>query len=133
MKTAIILNMLLGIHITTRMLTSSARLSSSAAKAAQSTKRVVVIGGGAAGYFSAIECAKLLSESQRKSDGSPSVRYEVYLSFIESCRPYMKFSVTSASEGDFNQSRLCSQVIVLEAGQKPLTKVLISGLHFLLL
>ena len=96
MKTAIILNMLLGIHLTTRMLTSSARLSSSAARAAQSIKRVVVIGGGAAGYFSAIECAKLLSENQKKSDGSPTVRYEVYPSLLYSYRLHMVVSVNLA-------------------------------------
>ena len=96
MKTTLILNMLLGIHLTTRMLTSSARLSSSAARAAQSIKRVVVIGGGAAGYFSAIECAKLLSESQKKSDGS-TMRYEVYLSFLESHRLYTNASVEAAA------------------------------------
>lgn len=43
-----------------------------------SIKRVVVIGGGAAGYFSAIECAKLLSESQGNTKGPENFNYEVF-------------------------------------------------------
>ena len=71
------LRVLLGTHITAQGILYGAKLSTSATRSAQSTKTVVVIGGGAAGYFSAIECAKLLSESQKKAKNS--IRYEVVL------------------------------------------------------
>jgi succinate dehydrogenase/fumarate reductase flavoprotein subunit len=57
-----------------------------AVKASTTIPRVAVVGGGAAGYFSAIECARILSEEKR----------------------------------DF-------EVLILEAGKSPLSKVLISG------
>ena len=63
--------------MTAHSLISSAPYSSSSIKNSQSCKRVVVIGGGAAGYFSAIECAKLLCESQAKGKESRNIRYEV--------------------------------------------------------
>ena len=71
------LKLLLGTHLTAHSFVSSAPLSSSSMRPVQSVKRVVVIGGGAAGYFSAIECAKLLSESQKKGKESRNMRYEV--------------------------------------------------------
>jgi NADH dehydrogenase FAD-containing subunit len=77
MKIITMLRVLLGTHITARSILYGAKLSTSAARSAQNTKTIVVIGGGAAGYFSAIECAKLLSESQKKVKNS--IRYEVGL------------------------------------------------------
>ena len=77
MKFTTMFQLLLGTHLTTRSLISSALLSTSTRRSALSTKRVVVIGGGAAGYFSAIECAKLLSESQSNAKGSERFKYEV--------------------------------------------------------
>ena len=77
MKYTPMLQLLLGTHLTTRSLISSAPLSTSTRRSALSTKRVVVIGGGAAGYFSAIECAKLLSEGQSNAKGSEKFKYEV--------------------------------------------------------
>ena len=77
MKLIVMLKFLLGTHLTAQSFVTSAPLSSSSIRAAQSVKRVVVIGGGAAGYFSAIECAKLLSESQKKGKDSRNTRYEV--------------------------------------------------------
>lgn len=77
MKFSSMLKLLLGTHLTAQSLISSALLSTSNRRSALSTKRVVVIGGGAAGYFSAIECAKVLSESQSNAKGSERFKYEV--------------------------------------------------------
>jgi hypothetical protein len=89
MNLSFMLKLLLGTTLTTRSLVYS----SSPLSTRSTTKRIVVIGGGAAGYFSAIECARQISENKIVGKGS-NTRYEV---------------------------------VVLEAGQKPLTKVLISG------
>lgn len=71
MKLNIIFGMLFASHLT---LVRCAKLSS-LRRVPTELKRVVVVGGGAAGYFSAIECAKLLSESQEKN--GKKIRYEV--------------------------------------------------------
>ena len=68
---------MLGTHLAAHSFINCAPFSSSSIKSAPSCKRVVVIGGGAAGYFSAIECAKVLSESQAKGKDSRNIRYEV--------------------------------------------------------
>lgn len=73
MKLVNMLKLLLGTHLTAHRLISGAPRST-AVKLVTSIKRVVVVGGGAAGYFSAIECAKLISESQKEAR---NVRYEV--------------------------------------------------------
>ena len=74
---ATMLKVLLGTHITAHSILHGAKLSTSTTKCSPNTKIIVVIGGGAAGYFSAIECAKLLSESQRNIKNA--LRYEVAL------------------------------------------------------
>ena len=74
---ATMLKVLLGTHITAHSILYGAKLSTSTTKCALNTKTIVVIGGGAAGYFSAIECAKLLSESQKSIKNA--LRYEVAL------------------------------------------------------
>jgi NADH dehydrogenase FAD-containing subunit len=74
MKLNIIFGMLFATHLTTKSFIRCAKLSS-LRRVPTELKRVVVVGGGAAGYFSAIECAKLLSESQEKN--GKKIRYEV--------------------------------------------------------
>lgn len=75
MNLTIMLRVLLATHLTTQSFIRCAKLSSLRRVPTESIKRVVVVGGGAAGYFSAIECAKLLSESQEKE--KKKIRYEV--------------------------------------------------------
>jgi NADH dehydrogenase FAD-containing subunit len=77
MKFNIVLRMLIATHLTTQSFIRSAKLSSlrRVTRVPTELKRVVVVGGGAAGYFSAIECAKLLSESQEKN--GENIQYEV--------------------------------------------------------
>ena len=77
MNFVIMLKVLLGTHITAHSILFAAKLSTSTTRNAPNTKTIVVIGGGAAGYFSAIECAKLLSESQKNIRNA--IRYEVVL------------------------------------------------------
>ena len=77
MKFISMLKIMLGTHLAAHSFINCAPFSSSSIKSAPSCKRVVVIGGGAAGYFSAIECAKVLSESQAKGKDSRNIRYEV--------------------------------------------------------
>ena len=101
MKFVTMLKVLLGTHMTTQSVLYGAKLSSSTARSAQGTKTIVVIGGGAAGYFSAIECAKLLSESQKKVKNS--IRYEVGLH-----RPiHTTSTVYCNSASDVSSANLC--------------------------
>lgn len=71
-------------------------------------KRVVVVGGGAAGYFSAVECARQLSLNKVHP-------YEVR-------KPHDLFVTNLQMIIDISM-----QVLILEAGKEPLSKVAISG------
>ena len=101
MKFITMLKVLLGTHMTAQSILYGAKLSSSTGRSVQGTKTIVVIGGGAAGYFSAIECAKLLSESQKKVKNS--IRYEVGLH-----RPIQTASTDNCnSASDVLSANLC--------------------------
>ena len=141
MKLISMFKLLLGTHLTAHSFINCAPFSSSSIKSAPSCKRVVVIGGGAAGYFSAIECAKVLNESQAKGKDSRNIRYEVIelrlnnksnqISIVDHkyfwlCYQIVKIAQVKLWSEMYNL--ISSQIVVLEAGQKPLTKVLISGL-----